>query len=72
MSFLLQFTCDPKDLFKIKNLLERCEYNVISVVDYYVPRTVIELSESDLEAVSRIRERVLSLGDVNEIYDNTP
>ncbi|XP_012062772.1 PREDICTED: translational activator of cytochrome c oxidase 1-like [Atta cephalotes] len=65
-----QFKCDPKLLNKIKCLLKDREYYVLLAEEDYVPQTIIELNESDLEAVSQIRERVLSLEDVNKIYDN--
>ncbi|KYM86203.1 Translational activator of cytochrome c oxidase 1 [Atta colombica] len=65
-----QFKCDPKLLNKIKCLLKDREYYVLLAEEDYVPQTTIELNESDLEAVSQIRERVLSLEDVNKIYDN--
>ncbi|KAG5332670.1 TACO1 oxidase, partial [Acromyrmex heyeri] len=65
-----QFKCDPKLLNKIKGLLKDREYYVLLAEEDYVPRTVIELNESDLEAVSHIRERVLNLEDVNKIHDN--
>lgn len=68
--FLLQFKCDPKLLNKVKHLLEGCQYCVLSAEEDYIPQTLIELSESDLEAVSYIRERVLSLEDVSHIHDN--
>ena len=67
---MLQFKCDPKLLNKIKCLLKDREYYVLLAEEDYVPQTIIELNESDLEAVSQIRERVLSLEDVNKIYDN--
>jgi len=67
---LLQFKCDPKLLKKIKHLLEDRQYCILSAEEDYIPQTIIELNESDLEAVSLIREKVLSLEDVNHIYDN--
>jgi len=67
---LLQFKCDPKLLKKIKHLLEDRQYCILSAEEDYIPQTVIELNESDLEAVSFIREKVLSLEDVSNIYDN--
>ncbi|XP_011050017.1 PREDICTED: translational activator of cytochrome c oxidase 1 [Acromyrmex echinatior] len=65
-----QFKCEPKLLNKIKCLLKDREYCVLLAEEDYVPQTVIELNESDLEAVSHIRERVLNLEDVNKIHDN--
>ncbi|XP_018356250.1 PREDICTED: translational activator of cytochrome c oxidase 1 [Trachymyrmex septentrionalis] len=65
-----QFKCDPKLLNKIKGLLKDREYYVLLAEEDYTPKIVIELNESDLEAVSHIRERVLSLEDVNKIHDN--
>lgn len=65
-----QFKCEPKLLNKIKKLLEDRQYSILSAEEDYIPQTVIELDESDLEAVSRIREKVLSLEDVSHIHDN--
>ncbi|XP_032666183.1 translational activator of cytochrome c oxidase 1 [Odontomachus brunneus] len=65
-----QFKYDPKLSSKIKNLLERRQYNVLSAIEDYVPHNVIELSEADMEAVSHIHEKVHSLEDVIVIYDN--
>lgn len=67
---MLQFKCEPKLLKKVKHLLEENQYSVLSAEEDYIPQTVIELNESDLEAVSYIREKVLSLEDVSHIYDN--
>ncbi|XP_039305506.1 probable transcriptional regulatory protein LCABL_11860 isoform X2 [Solenopsis invicta] len=67
-----QFKCDPKHLSKVKHLLEEKEYCVLSAEDDYVPNIVIQLNESDLEAISHIHEKVLSLEDVNHIHDNLP
>lgn len=67
---LLQFKCDPKLLNKIKHLLEEQQYCVLSAEEDYIPQTIIKLNESDLEAISHIREKVLSLDDVNHIHDN--
>lgn len=68
--FLLQFKCDPKLLNKIKCLLEDRKYCVLSAEEDYIPRIIIKLNESDLEAVSYIHEKVLSLEDVSKIHDN--
>lgn len=67
---MLQFKCDPKLLNKIKHLLGERQYCVLSAEEDYIPQIIIELNESDLEAVSYIREKVLSLEDVNHIHDN--
>lgn len=69
MHFLLQFKCDPNSLNKIQNLLEK-QYCVVSAEEDYIPNTVLQLSESDLEAVNRIRDRILSLEDVTNVYEN--
>ncbi|KAL6268451.1 hypothetical protein P5V15_001586 [Pogonomyrmex californicus] len=65
-----QFKCDPKLLNKIKHLLEDLQYCILLAEEDYIPKVVIKLNESDLEAVSLIREKVLSLEDVSHIYDN--
>ncbi|XP_012534520.1 translational activator of cytochrome c oxidase 1 [Monomorium pharaonis] len=65
-----QFKCDPQLLNKVKHLLEERQYCVLSAEDDYIPQTLIELNDLDLEAVSHIREKVLSLEDVTRIYDN--
>ncbi|XP_014474944.1 PREDICTED: translational activator of cytochrome c oxidase 1 [Dinoponera quadriceps] len=65
-----QFTCDPKDTLKIKHLLESRQYYVVSVTNDYVPHNVVQLNESDLKSAFQIRERILSLEDINDIYDN--
>ncbi|XP_012221912.1 translational activator of cytochrome c oxidase 1 [Linepithema humile] len=65
-----QFKCDPKLISKIKNLLEGLQYCVLSAEEDYIPKVAIELNESDLEAISCIREKVLSLDDVDCLYDN--
>ncbi|TGZ31926.1 translational activator of cytochrome c oxidase 1 [Temnothorax longispinosus] len=65
-----QFKCEPKLLQKVKHLLEERQYCVLTAEEDYIPQTIIELNESDLEAVSLIREKVLSLEDVSHIHDN--
>ncbi|KAM0725373.1 Translational activator of cytochrome c oxidase 1 [Formica fusca] len=65
-----QFKCDPKLLNKIRNLLQGLQYNVLSVEENYIPRNIIELNDSDLEVISQIRDKILSLEDVSHIYDN--
>ncbi|XP_018406993.1 PREDICTED: translational activator of cytochrome c oxidase 1 isoform X2 [Cyphomyrmex costatus] len=65
-----QFKCDPKFLNKIKCLLEDLQYYVLSIEEDYISPTVIELNESDLEAVSLIHKKILSLEDVTKIHDN--
>lgn len=65
-----QFKCDPKLLNKIRNLLKGLQYNILSVEEDYIPHNLIELNDSDLEAVSILRNKILSLEDVSHIYDN--
>lgn len=65
-----QFKCDPKLLNKIRNLLEGLQYTILSVEEDYIPRNLIELNDSDLEVISKLRNKVLSLGDITHIYDN--
>ncbi|XP_011865267.1 PREDICTED: translational activator of cytochrome c oxidase 1 [Vollenhovia emeryi] len=65
-----QFKCDPRLLNKVKHLLEERQYCVLSAEEDYIPQTIIKLSESDLEDVSLIREKILSLEDVSHVHDN--
>lgn len=69
-NFLLQFKCEPKLVNKIKTLLESLHYSVVSAEEEYIPKTVINLNESDLKSVSEIHDKVLNINDVNCIYDN--
>jgi len=54
----------------MKTRLESYQYHVISAEETYIPKTVIELDESDKEAVSNIHKAVSSLEDISDIYDN--
>ncbi|XP_020297021.1 uncharacterized protein LOC109861684 isoform X2 [Pseudomyrmex gracilis] len=65
-----RFKCEPKLVSKIKSLLESLHYSVVFAEEEYVPKTVINLNESDLKFVSEIHNKVLNLSDVNCIYDN--
>lgn len=68
--FLLQFKCDPKLVNKIKNLLEARQYCVLSAEEDYVPHELIKLSESDLENISHMHNKILQLEDISHIHDN--
>jgi len=43
---------------------------VISAEEIYIPKTVIELDDLDMEAVSNIHKALSSLDDISNIYDN--
>jgi transcriptional/translational regulatory protein YebC/TACO1 len=72
MYYFLQFKCDPKFVNKIKTSLEshQYQYHVISAEESYIPKTIIELDDSDMEAVSNIHKAVSSIEDISDIYDN--
>lgn len=43
---------------------------MLSVEENYIPHNIIELNDSDLQVISQIRDKILSLEDVSHIYDN--
>ncbi|EZA56593.1 hypothetical protein DMN91_003139 [Ooceraea biroi] len=65
-----QFKCDPNLVNKIKNLLENYQYSVLSAEETYIPKTVIQLNESDLEAISKIHDKISDLEDITNVHDN--
>lgn len=44
---------------------------MLSVEEDFIPHSIVKLNDSDLEVVSQIRDKILSLEDVCHIYDNT-
>ncbi|XP_014235307.1 translational activator of cytochrome c oxidase 1-like [Trichogramma pretiosum] len=66
----LEFTCDAMELMKVRNKLEGLNYKVIQADVDYIPETYVELNDNEMEAVSKLYERLNNLEEVIKVYNN--
>lgn len=66
----LRFVCDVTNLNKVKNKLENMKYNVQSADNEYIPNTYMTLNDEQLAAAKEIYNKLLTVDDIVNIYDN--
>ena len=67
----IQFICAPSDLIQVCNkLTKENSCTLISANLEYIPQTLIELDQNQLEKVHKLLERVNEHEDVVKTYDN--
>ncbi|CAB3978934.1 Hypothetical predicted protein [Paramuricea clavata] len=70
-SRFVQFICAPSDLIQVSNeLTKENSCTLLSANLEYLPQTLIELNENQLEKVHRLLERINEHEDVIKTYDN--
>jgi len=66
----LQFECSPEITFKAKKALEELGYIIDSAVVEFIPQNWAELSDEQLDVVSKFYEKLEGLQEVVKITDN--
>lgn len=73
MTFVIiwfQFYSDPLHLEKVKKNLESFNYKIIEAENHFLPNSQVSLSDSELEAVEKLCNKLEELPDVIKLYDN--
>lgn len=68
--FIFQFICEQKILNVVSSKLQVLKYNVKSSDFNFIPTTKVELSDKDIEIMSRLIEKLEEHPDVVSLYDN--
>ncbi|KAF6210239.1 hypothetical protein GE061_013343 [Apolygus lucorum] len=66
----LKFFCEMKELNIIKTKLESKNYKIISADFDLIPKMKVELSDSEMEAVSKLVDKVEDHPEIVKLYDN--
>lgn len=69
-SKLIRFLCDPIDVDRVKNQLEKLSYTVEHSEHAFFPRSTIKLNPDAAEAYEKLKEKLKAIDGVEDLYDN--
>ncbi|XP_031836228.1 translational activator of cytochrome c oxidase 1 [Nomia melanderi] len=67
---LFMFKCEFGNSARYVSQLRNMGYSIISIEDTCLPKSEVELSESDLKNVNALKEKLFTLDEVDKIEDN--
>ncbi|GAB0099575.1 uncharacterized protein DMENIID0001_154590 [Sergentomyia squamirostris] len=67
---LLNFSCYPTELSRIRRELQELKYEVESAEHVYIPETLVELNPEEKALYTKFRARLDTIEGLDEIYDN--
>ncbi|XP_055692254.1 probable transcriptional regulatory protein EF_0663 [Lutzomyia longipalpis] len=67
---LLNFTCSPAEIQRVRKELAELNYEIESAEHVYIPHTSIELNEAEKAAYANFRDRLKMIDCIDEIFDN--
>ncbi|CAH1406137.1 unnamed protein product [Nezara viridula] len=65
-----KFICEQNVLNIVSSKLQVLKYNVKSADFNFIPTTKVELSDKDMEIISKLMDKLIELPDVVSLYDN--
>uniref|UniRef100_A0A0K8SZI8 Translational activator of cytochrome c oxidase 1 n=1 Tax=Lygus hesperus TaxID=30085 RepID=A0A0K8SZI8_LYGHE len=66
----LKFFCEMKDMNIIKTKLQSKKYKIVSAHFDLIPKMKVELTDPEMEAVSKLMDRLEEHPDIVKLYDN--
>lgn len=67
---VFEFTTAPTNFFKVKNALEELKYKFVEAEVAYVPKTLVELEDADVEAANKLYLKLSDHAEVQKIFVN--
>ncbi|KAF5272813.1 hypothetical protein FQA39_LY07840 [Lamprigera yunnana] len=67
---LLEFTSDVNNFMQVQKNLEKLGYQITQAQIQYIPITLIQLSEKELEVCHKLFDRLTNMEDVVALHDN--
>lgn len=69
-SKLVRFLCNPNELDRVKNQLEKLGYSVEHSEHAFFPKSTIKLNPDATKAYEQLREKLKTIDGVEDLYDN--
>lgn len=66
----LEFSCGKTNLNKVREGLEECGYEIKSASVEFIPNTVQQLTEEEMETCARMYEKLEAMPEVVRLSDN--
>ncbi|XP_055708836.1 translational activator of cytochrome c oxidase 1 [Phlebotomus papatasi] len=67
---LLNFTCAPAEIQRVRKELEDLNYEIESAEHVYIPQMYTILNEAEMTAYSKFREKLKTIDCIDDIFDN--